>query len=271
MLRQTDIHEKFQHSHTYKNTDKRADETVNVWTHLLGAIIFSVLGAIAYSFYEAIIAPRYATATWEDWLVFGCFFAGAFLCLGMSATYHAICNHSPDVAKWGNKLDYTGIVCLIMGSYMPALYYGLYCLPRLLEVYLAMVSSEHTCCDTTQYVDGRTYPAIVCPDFSSTLESTLCIQSLTRVSDLGTRPWVSHRLLVRALPHARVATLPRADVCRFERVRCGSCRSRPDYLRLQRAERAHGAFLGPAAGIAVHFRSFPLCPAMAGKELAKDL
>lgn len=84
----------------------------------------------------------------------------------MSATYHAICNHSPDVAKWGNKLDYTGIVCLIMGSYMPALYYGLYCLPRLLEVYLAMVSPDHTCCcDTTQYVDGRICPAIVCPRF----------------------------------------------------------------------------------------------------------
>lgn len=58
----------------------------------------------------------------------------------MSATYHALCNHSPDVAKWGNKLDYTGIVCLIMGSYMPAMYYGFYCLPRLLEVYLALVS-----------------------------------------------------------------------------------------------------------------------------------
>lgn len=61
----------------------------------------------------------------------------------MSATYHAICNHSPDVAKWGNKLDYTGIVCLIMGSYMPAMYYGFYCLPRLLEVYLALVSRFH--------------------------------------------------------------------------------------------------------------------------------
>lgn len=62
----------------------------------------------------------------------------------MSATYHAICNHSPDVAKWGNKLDYTGIVCLIMGSYMPAMYYGFYCLPRLLEVYLALVSPLRT-------------------------------------------------------------------------------------------------------------------------------
>lgn len=123
-----------------KVTNKRADETVNVWTHLLGAVIFSALGAIAYSFYETVIAPRYATAKWEDWLVFGCFFAGAFLCLGMSATYHALCNHSPEVAKWGNKLDYTGIVCLIMGSYMPAMYYGFYCLPRLLEVYLALVS-----------------------------------------------------------------------------------------------------------------------------------
>ncbi|KAL1876479.1 hypothetical protein Daus18300_002723 [Diaporthe australafricana] len=129
------------------------NETVNVWTHLLGAIIFSALGAVAYSFYEATIAPRYATATWEDWLVFGCFFTGAFLCLGMSATYHAICNHSPDVAKWGNKLDYTGIVCLIMGSYMPAMYYGFYCLPKLLELYLALIWTLGLGCLTVSWFE----------------------------------------------------------------------------------------------------------------------
>lgn len=209
-------------------TNKRADETVNVWTHLVGAIIFSALGAIAYSFYEAAIAPRYATAQWEDWLVFGCFFAGAFLCLGMSATYHALCNHSPEVAKWGNKLDYTGIVCLIMGSYMPAMYYGFYCLPRLLEVYLALVSLDRF----DAVVDAVFLSAPPVSTFPFMWQCTSCM--LTRTPDLGTRTGLSYGFLVRALPHTRVATIPRHDVCRLGCLRRGSCYPRPDDIRLQR-------------------------------------
>lgn len=122
------------------------NESVNIWTHLLGAIVFVSAGITALSLFEAVIAPRYATATATDVLVMGCFFAGAFLCLGMSATYHALCNHSPGVAKWGNKLDYSGIVFLIMGSYMPAMYYGFYCLPHLMEAYLSGVSYQFRFC-----------------------------------------------------------------------------------------------------------------------------
>jgi predicted membrane channel-forming protein YqfA (hemolysin III family) len=62
------------------------------------------------------------------------------VCLGMSATFHTLSNHSDTVAKWGNKLDYTGIVALIVGSYVPALYYGFFCLPNLMTVYLWVVS-----------------------------------------------------------------------------------------------------------------------------------
>lgn len=112
------------------------NESVNIWTHLLGAAAFIVGGALLH----ALIAPRYESASDSDVLVFACFFAGAFLCLGMSATYHTLSNHSPEVAMWGNKLDYTGIVFLIVGSYVPALYYGFFCHPSLLTVYLGAVS-----------------------------------------------------------------------------------------------------------------------------------
>ncbi|CAK7239434.1 MAG: hypothetical protein STHCBS139747_000864 [Sporothrix thermara] len=72
-------------------------------------------------------------------LVLSCFAAGAVACLGMSATYHALSNHSPAVARWGNKLDYSGIVFLIVGSYVPTLYYGFFCHPRWLTVYLYLI------------------------------------------------------------------------------------------------------------------------------------
>ncbi|KAI1866571.1 hypothetical protein JX265_007872 [Neoarthrinium moseri] len=112
------------------------NESVNVWTHLVGAVVFPAIGWWLYRE----IAPRLYAATSSaspsDVLVFACFFAGAACCLGMSATYHLLSNHSPEVAKWGNKLDYSGIVFLIVGSYVPALYYGLFCLPQLMTVYL---------------------------------------------------------------------------------------------------------------------------------------
>jgi adiponectin receptor len=112
------------------------NETVNIWSHLLGALI-SIAGAV-YLYW--VIKPRHESATGQDVAVFACFFAGAVICLGMSATYHALLDHSEDVAKWGNKLDYTGIVALIVGSYAPALYYGFYCQPRLMTMYMFLVS-----------------------------------------------------------------------------------------------------------------------------------
>ncbi|KAK1962084.1 hemolysin III family channel protein [Colletotrichum sublineola] len=125
------------------------NESVNIWSHLLGAVAFLVAGAVLY----AVVAPRYDTASPADVLVFACFFAGAVACLGMSATYHAICNHSPEVAKWGNKLDYSGIVFLIVGSYVPALYYGFYCHPDLMKFYLGTITLLGLGCGAVSWIE----------------------------------------------------------------------------------------------------------------------
>lgn len=71
-----------------------------------------------------VLRPRYDTASQEDVFAFSCYFFGAICCLGMSATYHAISNHSPEVSRFGNQLDYLGIVSLIWGSFVPSIYYG---------------------------------------------------------------------------------------------------------------------------------------------------
>lgn len=111
------------------------NETVNIYSHLSGA----VFAAISCIFLYHTLEPRYETASREDVLVFSCFFAGAVACLGMSATYHTISNHSHEVAVWGNKLDYLGIVFLIWGSFVPVLYYGFSAEPELRKTYWAMV------------------------------------------------------------------------------------------------------------------------------------
>jgi adiponectin receptor len=112
------------------------NETVNIYTHLLGA----AASLICSVYLHALIKPRYDRATTEDVIVFGCFFGGAIACLGMSATYHTISNHSPKVNKIGNQLDYVGIVCLIWGSFIPSIYYGFAREPGYIAVYWSMVS-----------------------------------------------------------------------------------------------------------------------------------
>jgi len=125
------------------------NESVNIWTHVLGSAAFLAGGIWLYK----VVAPRYATANSSDIIVLSCFFVGAVLCLGMSGTYHTIMNHSPDVAKWGNKLDYSGIVLLIVGSYVPALYYGLFCDSALMTFYLGAIFSLGFACGIVSWVE----------------------------------------------------------------------------------------------------------------------
>ncbi|ORY66005.1 mPR-like GPCR protein [Pseudomassariella vexata] len=125
------------------------NESVNIWSHLLGALAFPIVGVWLYN----IVAPRYGSANSSDVLVFGCFFGGAVLCLGMSGMYHTIMNHSPEVAKWGNKLDYSGIVFLIEGSFVPAMYYGLFCHETLMTVYLYMIMLLGAGCGVVSWVE----------------------------------------------------------------------------------------------------------------------
>ena len=125
---------------SYSSIGYLHNESVNIWTHLLGAWLFALAGTAIIT--GTILAPRYEIATRQDMMVFACFFLGAMTCLGMSATYHTISNHSQLVSKFGNKLDYLGIVFLIVGSFIPSIYYGFACRPDLIRRYWAMV-----CCN----------------------------------------------------------------------------------------------------------------------------
>lgn len=111
------------------------NESVNIYTHLLPGLLAIPAG---YQLHR-VLAPRYQTADDSDIAAFGCFFAGTVFCLGMSATYHTISNHSPVVARIGNALDYIGIVGLIVGSFVPSIFYGFYCLPELQHRYWTMI------------------------------------------------------------------------------------------------------------------------------------
>ncbi len=167
------------------------NESVNVYTHLVGAAGFLALGL----YLRGLIAPRYGSASAADVLALGCFFAGAVGCLGMSATYHLLCNHSEAVARWGNKLDYSGIVLLIVGSYVPALWYGFFCWAGWLTGYLGAVSTPSFSPSRSLFLERR------CAD-----RGMVAVDCAAGAGMLG-------GVMVRAFPHARVEAVSSADVC----------------------------------------------------------
>jgi adiponectin receptor len=125
-------YKKSAHSLTYIH-----NETVNIYTHLLGAITGVFGSFLLYN----VLHSRYETANRQDILVFSAFFLGLIGCLSCSAAFHLFSNHSARIQKFGNQLDYLGIVLLIWGSFVPSIYYGFTANPELVTLYWGMITS----------------------------------------------------------------------------------------------------------------------------------
>jgi adiponectin receptor len=108
------------------------NETGNIWTHLIGLIIMVWLSI--YVIRELLV---------PNWVHYGVFLvtsAGACVCLGCSTLFHAFeghCDHT--IYKRFASFDYFGITTLIVGSFIPPIYYCFYCFPQLQIVYLTMI------------------------------------------------------------------------------------------------------------------------------------
>jgi adiponectin receptor len=108
-------------------------ETGNIWTHLIGCVAFFILALWHLTRPDTHIQ-------FQEKLVFSFFFLGAIICLGFSFVFHTLSCHSASVLKIFCKLDYMGISLLIIGSFIPWIYYGFYCRREPKVTYIAMVS-----------------------------------------------------------------------------------------------------------------------------------
>lgn len=115
----------------FKSIFRLHTETGNIWTHLLGCVAF--IGVATYFLCSHDIQI-------QEKLIFGAFFAGAIICLGFSFAFHTLSCHSAEIGRLFSKLDYCGIALLIMGSFVPWLYYGFYCHYQPKVIYLSIVS-----------------------------------------------------------------------------------------------------------------------------------
>ncbi|KAF9494994.1 HlyIII-domain-containing protein [Pleurotus eryngii] len=112
------------------------NETVNIHSHLWGAVLF---GYLLLTFYPNYVAHQHG-ASWIDVTVFAIFLVSAVFCLLASATLHAFTCHSPKIALRCHVLDYSGIVVLIVGSFYPCIYYGFFCHRFSQVVYLSGIT-----------------------------------------------------------------------------------------------------------------------------------
>jgi adiponectin receptor len=111
------------------------NETVNIYSHFIPGILFLVAEVVIHQYFQA----RYPKATIVDRLIFAFFLLTAVTCLGMSATYHTLMNHSNDVSHLWLRLDFVGIVVLTLGDFVSGIYMVFYCEPVLQRRYWIMV------------------------------------------------------------------------------------------------------------------------------------
>ncbi|KAG2221068.1 hypothetical protein INT45_009726 [Circinella minor] len=104
-----------------KSIFKLHNETMNIWSHLLGFIFFSFLSVWSFN-------RHFPEASMNDRIVFMTFCVSALKCLFCSSVYHTfICHSRHNVKSFTATLDYIGIAILITASVLVIEYYGFYC------------------------------------------------------------------------------------------------------------------------------------------------
>ncbi|CAF0781166.1 unnamed protein product [Didymodactylos carnosus] len=107
-------------------------ETVNIWTHLIGALCISVT-------FILFLLDNNRQMDISDFITFSSFFISAILCLSFSTLLHIFLNYSPRIMVIVSKLDYFGINILIFGSMIPVLHYYFYCNLKLKAIYIGIL------------------------------------------------------------------------------------------------------------------------------------
>ena len=120
---------------------RRHNETANIWSHGLGALLFASVAAhhVANVGREhpaaAAVAPL--AARWP----MGVFVCSAIFCLTASALAHTFHVVSPAWFRRIWRLDHAGIATLITGSFYPPIHYAFQCAPRWRAAYLGGITA----------------------------------------------------------------------------------------------------------------------------------
>lgn len=110
-------------------------ETVNIYSHLIPTILFLMLEGGVFRYLHF----KYPQITLGDQLIFAIFLQSATICLGFSAAYHTVLNHSHAVCDRWLQFDFVGIIVLTLGKFVSGISMVFYCERALKQVYWTMV------------------------------------------------------------------------------------------------------------------------------------
>lgn len=113
------------------------NETCNVYTHLIGAIL---LPLVAMTIMPTLSQPQFLAVSTTDYTMFAIFFWSAECCLLFSAAYHLVGPHSHEVEQFWHRMDLLGIVIVTTGTFIPGIYYIFYCTLALQRFHWFIVS-----------------------------------------------------------------------------------------------------------------------------------
>jgi adiponectin receptor len=113
------------------------NETCNIYTHLIGAIL---VWPVAYIYMRILPEPQYDNVLRADYVMFIIFFFSCEFCLLSSATYHLMQPHSHEVEQFWHRMDLTGIAVIIAGTFIAAIYYFFICQPAFQILHWVIVS-----------------------------------------------------------------------------------------------------------------------------------
>jgi len=96
------------------------NQTVNVYSHLLGALGFLAIAFTLDYQFSSHHDPG-------DRVLLALFLMRVIVCLGSSSYFHLSGNHSAEVYNQWLTMDFFGIICLIVGTAFPLAYYSYPC------------------------------------------------------------------------------------------------------------------------------------------------
>ncbi|OTA92190.1 hypothetical protein M434DRAFT_22031 [Hypoxylon sp. CO27-5] len=110
------------------------NETMNIYTHLVPAAALLVSG-IVYG-----LAHLQGRSSGDAGVV-AALLLSAVACLGLSSAYHTLMCHSRQVEAFWLRLDFVGIILLILGSFVSGIYVGFWCETLERKIYWSMIGS----------------------------------------------------------------------------------------------------------------------------------
>jgi adiponectin receptor len=109
------------------------NETMNVWTHLVGFFFFAAFGI---TMFRDVLSPVFT-----HYVIFALMTLSCMACLCCSTIFHLFSAHYNEQAcRRLHTLDYFGITCLVIGSFVPICFLAFACEPQLKWMYLTMIS-----------------------------------------------------------------------------------------------------------------------------------